>query len=103
MTKFNVTKNHMKRGKIDSQRSCPIALCIRGHFHQHFGGSVLVGNRVIHSTIPLTDWAKERDIEDYSISTGISKWINRFDEEYPVDEITICAKEDYLYIEGEIE
>ena len=101
MTTFNVTKNHMKRGKIDSQRSCAIALCIRGHFHQHFGGSVLVGNRQIDSTIPLTDWAKERDIEDYSISIGIQKWINRFDEEYPVDEITICAKYDHLYLRGE--
>ena len=101
MTTFNITKNHINRGIRDHQSSCPIALCIKERFPLYFGDTVRIGNKMIHSAIPLNEWAKEKDIEDYELSTGIQKWINRFDTKYPVDEITICAKYDYLFIEGE--
>ena len=98
MTILNVTKNHMKRGKPDNQRACPIALCIRGHFHQHLGGTVRIRERSIHSTIPLTEWAEKNKIEDYTTSNGIQDWIHRYDTGFNVPEITIGVKRDHLYI-----
>ena len=98
MTKLKVTENHMKRGRKDNQRSCPIALCIRGHFHQHFGGDVLVSNKGIYSSIPLTDWAERENANTYTLSNGIQDWIHRYDTGFPVPEITIGVKRDHLYI-----
>ena len=105
---FNVTRDHINRGKQDSAKTCPIALAFKDHFSEYKDEDrITVTTKQVYCPIPLTEFARDKNLSNYSLSLGIRNWIWYFDSSAgsaprdKIKEITICVDDDHLYIEGE--
>ena len=101
----NVTRNHINCGQQDSAKTCPIALAFKDHFNEYRDKDrITVTTKQIYCPIPLTEFARDKNLSNYSLSLGIRNWIWYFDSAAPRDkikEITIYVDDDHLYLAGE--
>ena len=102
---INVTQNHINCGQQDSAKTCPIALAFKDHFSEYRDKDrITVTTKQIYCPLPLTEFARDKNLANYTLSLGIRNWIWYFDSASPRSEskeITICADEDHLYLAGE--
>ena len=108
MPQINVTQSHIDRGQQDSAKSCPIALAFKDHFSEYKDeDQITVSTKYLYCPIPLTEFARIKNLSNYSLSRGIRNWIWYFDSSAgsaprdKIEEITICTDDDHLYIAGE--
>ena len=103
---FEITRKYIENGSIEDASSCPIALCVKDHFKEYTDkdqdklNQIKVTRGHLLCPFPLTEYARDRNINSYPFSDELRLWVMDFDYDNQVPEIMISVDRDKCSIQN---